>query len=73
MYRRPLPTSNLRFLSAVMWDGRASVPGHAVRDDLIAQDVVVGPSGDLYAFDSGSQSIVHFALASGAAAPPALR
>jgi hypothetical protein len=25
-YRRPLPTSNLRFLSAVMWDGRESTP-----------------------------------------------
>ena len=37
MYRRPLPTTNLSFLSAVMWDGRASVPGHAIRDDLIAQ------------------------------------
>jgi cytochrome c peroxidase len=37
MYRRPLPTTNLAFLSAVMWDGRASVPGHAVRDDLVAQ------------------------------------
>ncbi len=24
MYRRPLPTTNLRFLSAVMWDGRES-------------------------------------------------
>lgn len=37
LYRRPLPTTNLRFLSAVMWDGRATVPGHAVRDDLVAQ------------------------------------
>ncbi|HEY1241521.1 MAG TPA: hypothetical protein VGF16_13240 [Bryobacteraceae bacterium] len=25
-YRRPLPASNLRFLSAVMWDGRESTP-----------------------------------------------
>src|SRR5262249_40324384 len=24
MYRRPLPTTNLRFLSTVMWDGRES-------------------------------------------------
>ena len=37
MYRRPLPTANLRFLSAVMWDGRASLPGRAIKDDLIAQ------------------------------------
>ena len=39
MYRRPLPTTNLSFLSAVMWDGRASVGGHAIREDLIAQAV----------------------------------
>lgn len=27
MYRRPLPATNLDFLSAVMWDGRETVPG----------------------------------------------
>ena len=37
MYRRPLPTANLSFLSAVMWDGRDSGQGRAIRDDLIAQ------------------------------------
>src|SRR5262249_43933360 len=26
MYRRPLPSTNLRFVSAVMWDGRESTP-----------------------------------------------
>lgn len=26
MYRRPLPATNLRFLSAVMFDGRESTP-----------------------------------------------
>src|SRR5262249_30355892 len=31
MYRRPLPTTNLKFLSAVMWDGRQSKPGF-IRD-----------------------------------------
>jgi len=39
MYRRPLPTANLSFLSAVMWDGRASRPGHAIKDDLIGQAI----------------------------------
>ena len=27
LFRRPLPATNLGFLSAVMWDGRESVPG----------------------------------------------
>jgi cytochrome c peroxidase len=26
VYRRPLPTTNLRFLSTIMWDGRESTP-----------------------------------------------
>jgi cytochrome c peroxidase len=38
-YRRPLPTANVKFLSGVMWDGRASKPGQAIRDGLIAQVV----------------------------------
>jgi hypothetical protein len=39
MYRRPLPTTNLSFLSAVMWDGRGSRSGRAIEEDLIAQAV----------------------------------
>src|SRR5512140_304675 len=30
MYRRPLPASNLKFLSAVMWDGRETDPGRSM-------------------------------------------
>jgi hypothetical protein len=37
MYRRPLPTTNLSFLSAVMWDGRETMPGGAIRDGLTLQ------------------------------------
>lgn len=37
MYRRPLPATNLRFLSTVMWDGRETVPGQAITDDLKTQ------------------------------------
>ena len=39
MYRRPLPAANVKFLSAVMWDGRESQPGQAIRDGLISQAV----------------------------------
>lgn len=39
MYRRPLPAANVKFLSAVMWDGRESKPGQAIRDGLISQVV----------------------------------
>lgn len=37
------------------------VLGTAATPDLIAQDVAVGPKGDLYAYDGGSHSIVRLA------------
>lgn len=35
--------------------------GTAATTDLIAQDVAIGPTGDLYAYDSGTRSIIRFA------------
>jgi cytochrome c peroxidase len=37
LFRRPLPTTNLKFLPVVMWDGRASSPGSALASDLAGQ------------------------------------
>lgn len=37
MYRRPLPATNLGFLSAVMWDGRESSAGTTILQDLAQQ------------------------------------
>src|SRR5262245_15388489 len=37
LFRRPLPTTNIRFLSTVMWDGRETQPGVAIRVDLVQQ------------------------------------
>jgi len=37
LYRRPLPSTNLGFLSTVMWDGRETVKGQAISDDLATQ------------------------------------
>ena len=34
--------------------------GTATSGDLIAQDVAIGPTGDLYAYDSGTKSVVRF-------------
>jgi hypothetical protein len=36
-YRRPLPATNLRFLSTVMWDGRESSATTTIRQDLAKQ------------------------------------
>jgi cytochrome c peroxidase len=64
MYRRPLPTANLRFLSGVMWDGRASKPGQAIRDGLINQvvDAVTTHARGTVPPPAQVQSIVDFEL-----------
>jgi cytochrome c peroxidase len=37
VYRRPLPSTNLRFLTAVMWDGRESSSSTTILEDLAQQ------------------------------------
>jgi processive rubber oxygenase RoxA-like protein len=37
LFRRPLPSTNLRFLTTVMWDGRESVAGATLQADLLQQ------------------------------------
>ncbi len=37
VYRRPLPTTNLRFLTGVMWDARESSPNKSLRESLLQQ------------------------------------
>jgi cytochrome c peroxidase len=63
MYRRPLPTTNLKFLSAVMWDGRQSKPG-LIRDNLISQvvDAVTSHAQGAPPTPAQVQSIVDFEL-----------
>jgi cytochrome c peroxidase len=63
VYRRPLPTTNLKFLSAVMWDGRQSKPG-LVRDGLISQalDAVTGHAQGAPPTPAQVHAIVDFEL-----------
>jgi cytochrome c peroxidase len=44
LFRRPLPSTNLAFLSSVMWDGRETPGGRSVTADLMLQanDATVG-------------------------------
>ena len=37
LFRRPLPSTNLKFLATVMWDGRETVPGQTIHFDLSQQ------------------------------------
>ena len=64
VYRRPLPSANLKFLSAVMWDGRASQPGQDIRDGLIHQvaDAVTSHAQGAEPTPAQVQSIVDFEL-----------
>jgi cytochrome c peroxidase len=64
MYRRPLPSANLKFVSAVMWDGRLSPPGRAIRDGLLKQalDAVTGHAQGAPPSPAQLESIVDFQL-----------
>jgi hypothetical protein len=66
VYRRPLPATNLRFLSAVMWDGRESSPATSMAEDLqhqansatrghaqAAQDLTAEQAQQIVAFELG--------------------
>jgi hypothetical protein len=64
MYRRPLPSANLKFLSAVMWDGRLSKSGQAIRDGLASQvaDAVTGHAQGTSPSPEQIHAIVNFEL-----------
>ena len=64
-YRRVLPTTNLRFLSTVMWDGRETRPGLSIIDDLKqqAKDATLGHAqASLTPTDAEIQQIVSFEM-----------
>jgi len=62
MYRRPLPSANLEFLSTVMWDGRETVPGQAIELDLMTQvrDATTGHAQGAPPSDALVREIVDF-------------
>jgi hypothetical protein len=64
LFRRPLPSTNLAFLSSVMWDGRESVAGRTIRDDLMVQsnDATVGHAQAAPIDEATRRRIVDFEL-----------
>jgi hypothetical protein len=64
LYRRPLPSTNLGFLSTVMWDGRETVKGQAISDDLATQanDATKGHAQGAPLALSQAKDIVQFEL-----------
>ena len=63
VYRRPLPATNLKFLSAVMWDGRESSPTTTILEDLAQQadDATMGHAqAARHLSDREKQAIVAF-------------
>jgi cytochrome c peroxidase len=66
MYRRPLPSTNLAFLSAVMWDGRESSATTSIHQDLMQQadDATTGHAqAARHLTDREKQAIVAFETA----------
>ncbi|MEO8521004.1 MAG: hypothetical protein ABI603_06555 [Acidobacteriota bacterium] len=65
LYRRPLPATNLRFLTAVMWDGRESPGTRSLREALLSQarDATLGHAqGAVSPSDRELRQIVDFEL-----------
>ena len=64
MFRRPLPSTNLSFLSTVMWDGRETVSGQAIRADLVTQaiDATTGHAQGAPLSPAQAEAIVEFEL-----------
>jgi cytochrome c peroxidase len=60
LFRRPLPTVNLAFLSTVMWDGRETVPGATIHFDLSQQasDATTGHAAGDPLTDAQRESII---------------
>jgi len=65
MFRRPLPSTNLGFLSTVMWDGRETIPGASIHLDLSNQsnDATTGHAQGDPIDDAQRESIVDFETA----------
>jgi len=65
LFRRPLPTANLKFDSTVMWDGREVVPGATVASELATQanDATLGHAQGQALSQAQRESIVGFEVA----------
>ena len=66
VYRRPLPSANLTFVSAIMWDGRESSPDSLIHHDLLQQanDATRGHAAGLRDLtEEEAQQIVEFETA----------
>ena len=65
VYRRPLPTANLGFVTTVMWDGRESRAGNTLRQNLLQQalDATLGHAQGAGLSPANQQAIVDFEMA----------
>ena len=66
LFRRPLPATNLKFLSAVMWDGRETFAGQSIHFDLSdqANGATLGHAASTNSLtDAQRESIVQFETA----------
>ena len=65
LFRRPLPSTNLNFLSTVMWDGRETFPDQTIHFDLSdqANSAITGHAQGQSLTDAQRERIVKFETA----------
>src|SRR5205085_3266421 len=65
LFRRPLPSTNVKFLTTVMWDGRESFAGNSIEQNLKhqAMDATLGhAAGAASPSDAQLEAIVNFQM-----------
>src|ERR1041384_1188268 len=62
LFRRPLPTTNVRFLATIMWDGRENLSGQSIHGDLLdqANSATVGHAAGRPLNNAQRESLVNF-------------
>jgi len=62
LFRRPLPTTNVRFLATIMWDGRENLAGLSIHGDLLdqANSATVGHAAGRPLTSAQRESLVNF-------------
>jgi len=66
LYRRPLPSTNIKFITTVMWDGRESAPGQTLLQNLKTQArnaTSIHAEGTQPLTDAQAEQIADFQLA----------
>jgi hypothetical protein len=59
LYRRPLPSTNLKFLNAIMWEGRETTPDNSSSDCIFGTETCFAPVSHDLATQANNATLGH--------------